>query len=65
MRPRSKTKLSLSAETLRTLSAGDLAHVDGGFTDISDSCLCRSFVCSIGGNCHTLRCPKDGGGGGW
>lgn len=63
MKPRSKSKLSLSTETLRTLSANELARVDGGFTNVSDSCLCNSFICSIGGDCPTLRCPKDGGGG--
>jgi hypothetical protein len=64
MNPRPKTKLSLSTETLRTLSASELAHVDGGFTNVSDSCACNSFICSIGSNCPTVACPK-GGGGGW
>ena len=63
MKPRSKAKLSLSTETLRTLSERELVNVDGGLTNISGSCACNSFVCSIGGDCPTLKCPRDGGGG--
>jgi hypothetical protein len=61
MKPEVKTKLSLGAETLRTLAASELEHVDGGFTNVSDSCACNSFICSIGSNCPTVACPKGRG----
>ncbi len=53
-----KKRLVLSTETLRTLSATELADAGGGFTDISGSCLCNSFVCSIVGDCPTAACPR-------
>jgi hypothetical protein len=58
--PRSRTRLALGAETLRTLSAGELAGAAGGFTNVSDSCACNSFICSIASNCPTVACPKGG-----
>lgn len=60
MNPHHKGKLSLTTETIRTLSATELAKVDGGFTNVSDSCACNSFICSIASNCPTVACPKGG-----
>lgn len=57
MTPRTKKALVLSTETLRTLSAHELHDAGGGFTDVSGSCLCNSFVCSVVGNCPTAACP--------
>jgi hypothetical protein len=58
MRSHHKGKLSLTTETVRTLTSSELARADGGFTNVSDSCLCNSFICSIAGNCPTVACPK-------
>jgi hypothetical protein len=60
MKPTQRKRLALSTETLRTLSATELADINGGFTDISGSCLCNSFICSVFGNCQTAACPKGG-----
>jgi hypothetical protein len=60
MKPIDKKKLALTSETLRTLSSEQLGGVNGGgLTNITQSCACHSFVCSIAGNCATA-----GGGGG-
>ncbi len=56
MSARRRTKLVLGRETLCRLSADELARVVGGFTVISQSCLCHSFVCSIGSDCHSAAC---------
>lgn len=58
MSSRAKMRLVLKAETVRTLSAAELAQADGGFTNVSGSCLCNSFVCSIGGDCPSTVCPR-------
>jgi hypothetical protein len=55
-----KGKLSVTAETIRILSASELAKAEGGFTNVSDSCACNSFICSIASNCPTVACPKGG-----
>ena len=53
MKPASKKKLSLTTETLRTLSNDELVDVAGaGFGNITNSCFCNSAVCSIAGNCN-------------
>lgn len=54
MKPASKKKLSLSTETLRTLSGDELVDVQGaaGLGNITNSCFCGSAVCSIAGNCN-------------
>jgi len=52
MKPSDKKKLSLSTETLRTLSDEQINGVVGGLGDITNSCLCGSGVCSIVGNCE-------------
>ncbi len=51
-----RRKLVLTTETLGKLSTVQLARVAGGFTNVSGSCLCQSFVCSIGADCHTVAC---------
>jgi hypothetical protein len=65
MKSLKKSKLGLSTETLRALTRTELEAAAGGFTNISNSCACHSFICSIGGNCTTVKCPAQGGGGGW
>jgi hypothetical protein len=56
---RRRSRLSVASETVRVLSASDLAGAAGGFTNVSDSCACNSFVCSIASNCPTLRCKEQ------
>jgi hypothetical protein len=52
MKPADKKKLSLTPETLRTLSNDEVNQaVGGGIGDITNSCLCGSGVCSIVGDC--------------
>jgi len=53
MKPTSKKKLSLSTETLRTLSGDELVGVQGaGIGNITNSRFCGSAVCSIAGDCN-------------
>ena len=61
MKPTHRKRLALDTETLRALTATELVDVNGGFTDISGSCLCNSFVCSVVGNCPSAGCPPKGG----
>jgi len=56
MKTEDRKKLSLSTETLRTLSNEQIHGVVGGVGNITDSCLCGSGVCSIVGNCE-IRQP--------
>ncbi len=62
MKHLSKKKLSLGAETLRTLSSDEAANVVGGnitsMTNITQSCLCGSGVCSIAAACNITN-TKD------
>jgi len=51
MKTAHKKKLSLSPETLRTLSNDEIDRAVGGIGDITNSCLCGSGVCSIVGDC--------------
>ena len=53
---RGRRKLVLTRETLQRLTADEVVRVAGGFTIISGSCLCESFVCSIAADCHTAAC---------
>jgi len=57
MKTEGKKKLSLSTETLRTLSNEQIDGVVGGVGNITESCLCRSGVCSIVGDCK-VEAPK-------
>jgi hypothetical protein len=58
MKQENKKKLSLTTETVRTLSNDEIVGAVGGLGDITNSCLCGSGVCSIVGNCDI----KQGGG---
>jgi hypothetical protein len=51
MKTEHKKKLSLSTETLRTLSNDEIGDVVGAVGNITNSCLCGSGVCSIVGDC--------------
>jgi hypothetical protein len=50
MKPASKTRLSLSTETVRTLSNDELIGVAGGLSTISITCTI-SVMCSTGPEC--------------
>ena len=55
MKPSKKTRLTVSTETLRALTRAEVEAANGGFTKISTSCFCGSFICSIAGNCPTVK----------
>lgn len=67
MKSHNHKKLSLSTETLRTLSDPETsAAVGGGITSIGDvhikistSCWCHSGFCSIGAPCHIDGNPNQ------
>jgi len=52
-------KLSLSQETLRNLTPGELKAVVGGSTDLAHTCGCNTGHSVCFGTCHPGAIPKN------